>query len=204
MSNGYATEDLEAILESLESDESDESDEMAERIIRRRGRPRINTAPGTGLVPPKPQAGYVTEARLQAALARVGAQIKTNSDAIKEVNTRLSAINAEQTRQAAALKKAIAEQKKETAVLKNNIQLAALLPLLIRPATRTITKTAGGLTEGDKVLIDSGDSLSALLPLLLLGGMGSAPADGASSGLGGGFNDPTTMLLVVLAASGKL
>jgi hypothetical protein len=208
MSNGYATEDLEAILESLEaSDEADEADEAA-------GRPRPfrppMTASGRGLAPPRPQPGYVTEARLQAALAQVGKQIKTNSDAIKAVNGRVNTIGADVSRQATALKKEIEERKKDNNALRNNVQLATLLPLLVRPSSKDVTGAVANTTlvSGDKVLVDKADSLTTLLPVLLLGGLGtssdSTSSGSTSSGGIGGFNDPTTLLLVVLAASGKL
>ena len=199
MSNGYVTEDLEAILESLESsDELDESDGMAERTRRRPGS-RPSTATGAGLVPPRPQAGYVTEARLQAALARVGAQIKTNSDAIKVVNDRTSAITAEQARQTAALKKEAEERKKDSARLANQAQLLTLLPLLQTPKTVQLSTAVDNLPAGTKVLVDGGDSLNTLLPLLLVGGMGSGT--GLGSGSGGDAGNPgglDPLLLVLL------
>jgi len=197
MSNGYAMEDLEAILESIESDESDESDEMAERT-RRRPWVRPSTATGAGLVPPKPQAGYVTEARLQAALARVGAQIKTNSDAIKTLNTRVGTISAEQTRQMAALKKETEERKKETARLASQAQLSALLPLLLSPKTVQLTTAVDNIPAGTKVMVDSGDSTSLLLPLLLVGGLGSGTGLGSGSGDTGSVGGLDPLLLVLL------
>src|SRR5215510_3217625 len=130
MSNDYLPENLEAILEALESEESEESEELAERRSPNRGRGRSpRTASGTGLVPPRPSAGYVTEARLEAALARVGAQIKTNSEAIAGVNTRLSAVSVDVSGQSTKLKKESEERKKDVGGLKNNVQMAALLPL---------------------------------------------------------------------------
>jgi len=199
MSNGYEMEDFEAILEALESDESDESDELAERLRRRRYRPPT-TAPGRGLVPPKPSAAYVTEARLEAALARVGAQIKTNSDAIKAVNDRVSSFSAEQARQASALKKETEERKKDTARLASQAQSSALLPLLITPKFRQIAQPVDTLQSGDKVLIDGGDSLSLLLPLLLGGGLGTGTGLGTSSGGGetGSMGGIDPLLLVML------
>lgn len=186
MSNGYATEDLEAILESLEADEADESDELAEQRTRSRPWSRPSTATGRGLVPPRPQTGYVTETRLQAALARVGEQIKTNSEAIKKVNSKLGTIDTEQTRQNTALKKETEERKKDTARLANQAQLLALLPLLQTPKTIQLTSEAGNLPVGTKVVVDGGgDSLSTLLPLLLVGGLGT----GTGSGSGGGGTD---------------
>lgn len=198
MSNGYATEDLEAILESLESDEADEADEMAERTRRPWSRP--STASGTGLVPPKPQAGYVTEARLQAALARVGAQIKTNSDAIKAVNNRANAISTEQARQTAALKKEVEERKKDTARLASQSQLLALLPLLQTPKFVQLSAAVDNIPANAKVLLDGGDSLNTLLPLLLVGGLGSGTGlgsggGGADTGMGG--LDPLLLVLLL-------
>jgi hypothetical protein len=202
MSNGYSTEVLEEILESLEDDESDEMDELAERSRRgRRASPR--TATGKGLVPQKPSSAYVTETRLQAALAQVGKQIKTNSDAIATVNTRINKLSDNIAAQTAALKKEAEERKKDINSLKSNVQLASLLPLLIKPASKTLTGDAAGLKAGDKVLVESGDTLSALLPLFLLGGMGSS-ADGSASGAAGGSMDQMTMLMLVLAVSGGL
>ena len=200
MSNGYATEDLEAILESLEADESDEADEMAE-ATRRRPWSRPSTATGTGLVPPRPQTGYVTEARLQAALARVGAQIKTNSDAIKTVNDKASAISAEQARQTTALKKEAEERKKDTARLASQSQLLALLPLLQTPKTVQLSAAVDNLPPGTKVLVDGGDSLNTLLPLLLVGGLGSGTglgsgSGGADTGSMGGL-DPLLLVLLL-------
>jgi hypothetical protein len=206
MSNGYSTEVLEEILESLEDDESDEMDELAERSRRgRRASHRASprTATGKGLVPQKPSSAYVTETRLQAALAQVGKQIKTNSDAIATVNTRINKLSDNIAAQTAALKKEAEERKKDINSLKSNVQLASLLPLLIKPASKTLTGDAAGLKAGDKVLVESGDTLSALLPLFLLGGMGSS-ADGSASGAAGGSMDQMTMLMLVLAVSGGL
>ena len=203
MSNGFDRESLAAILESLESsDELDESDGMAERTRdnRIRSGPRPSTAPGTGLVPPRPQAGYVTEARLQAALARVGEQIKTNSDAIKTVNDRASAISTEQARQTTALKKEAEERKKDTARLASQSQLLALLPLLQTPKTVQLSAAVDNLPPGTKVLVDGGDSLNTLLPLLLVGGLGSGTGLGSGSGGGdtGNLGGLDPLLLVLL------
>src|SRR5436305_6966668 len=154
MSNGYARQDLEAILESLESsDELDESDGMAERSRDHRSRPgsRPSTATGTGLAPPRPQVGYVTEARLEAALARVGAQIKTNSDAIQAVNSRANTISDNVAAHTAALKKEMEERKKDTARLASQSQLLALLPLLQTPKTVQLSTAVDNLPSGTKV-----------------------------------------------------
>lgn len=199
MSNRYATEDLEAILESLEADEADE---MAERTRDHRSRPgsRPSTATGTGLAPPKPQAGYVTEARLEAALARVGAQIKTNSDAIQAVNSRANTISDNVAAQTAALKKETEERKKDTARLASQAQLLALLPLLQTPKTVQLSRAVDNIPANTKVLVDGGDSLNTLLPLLLVGGSGSGTGLGSGSGGGdtGSMGGLDPLLLVLL------
>lgn len=207
MNNGYLPENLEAILEALESDESDEidesdeSDELAERRRRRHRGHRPRTASGRGLVPPRPQAGYVTEARLEAAMAKVGAQIKTNSDAITGVNARLGTLSGYVSGQSTKLKKESEERKKDVSGLRNNVQMAALLPLLSKPSTKSINQKIEGteLEANDKVLVDKGDSLTALLPIIMLGGMGGS-SDGSSSGSAGGFGGDSSMMLVLALA----
>jgi hypothetical protein len=152
-------------------------------------------------VPPQPQQGYVTEARLQAALARVGEQIKTNSDAIKAVNDRVNTVSADVARQAAAVKKETEERKNDTARLASQSQLSALLPLLTTPKTITLSNKVDNLQPGTKVLIDGGDTTSLLLPLLLVGGLGSGGGLG-STGAGGqtgtmGGIDPLLLVLLL-------
>jgi hypothetical protein len=204
MSNGYATEDLEAILESLEADEADEADEAVGRTRRGFSSRPPTTASGKSLVPAKPQTGFVTEARLQAALARVGEQIKTNSEAIKTVNNKISTISAVQERHSATLKKETEERKKDIAGLASQAQLLALLPLLQAPKTVKLNNAVDSLPAGTNVLVDGGDSLNTLLPLLLVSGSGSGTGlglggGGASTGSLGGL-DP---LLLVLLLSRK-
>ncbi len=241
--NGYVdTEDLDAIaemMEDLEYDESDESDESDEDIDilerRRRGRARRfrtppRTAPGGGLFRPRPQpAGgpgggqYVTQTQLQAALARVGQQIKTNSDAIKTLNGRVATLSSDVIKQATDLKKEMVTRKKVTDGLRRELKqtrdMAALLPLLSAPQTVALTQDIVGapaqqfvqqgnqlvlaqgagtvqLRAGTMVFVDSGDSLSALLPLLLLGGMGGGSGDSSSSG---GFGSDSSLPLLAIA-----
>lgn len=206
-SNGsVVTEDLDAledILEDFEYDESDESDEsdLSERRRRRWNRPR--TASGGRLYQPRPMSQYVTQTQLQTALTRVGSQIKTNADAIKTVNVRVNSVSSEQSRQTALLKKEISERKKQDIASKRDVQqklqLLLLLPLLIKPSSKEIT-----LENGEKVnvLVESNDTLSLLLPLLLIGGLGG---EGTSlSGGGGTGGIDSTMLILILALSGGL
>ena len=200
--NGYAaTEDLEAMAEALEDYEADEADIM-ERRRGARYRTPVRTAPGTGLFQMRPQAQYVTQTQLQAALARVGAQIKTNADAIKTLNARVATVSADVAAAATALKKEVADRKKETDTLKRDLrqtrEMAGIIPLLLQPHSVTTTSDVGGIQKGTRVMTDSGDSLSAVLPLLLLGGLGTGGGSGSGSGDGG--SDSSMLLLALLLA----
>lgn len=204
--NGYES-DLETLVEMLESDESDESDEMVERSTLRRRPPR--TAGGRNLYSPRPSSNNVTQAQLAAALAKVGEQIRTNSNAIATLNTRVETVATEQAKQNAAIRKEIADRRKTDDTLGRNIkqklELLTILPLLLRPPSKEVKVHTldGEGTENVKVLIESDNTLNALLPLLLIGGLGGGGGLGGSGSSDGG-SDNNTMLLLVLALSGGL
>lgn len=191
--------DEDDVFEMFGEDEEDDSD-FAERRRRRRGlrrRRAPRTARGRGYYRQRPSNKYVTQAQLQTALAKVGKDVKTNAAAIKTINGRINTLSSEQSRQAAALKKEIKDRKAESAKLKNNIQMATLLPLLTKkslPATAS-EGTIGGTTvpAGTKIATE-GDTLSTLLPIFLLSGSGGM----------GGMGDDSNMLLLALALSGGL
>ncbi|PSB14142.1 hypothetical protein C7B76_17275 [filamentous cyanobacterium CCP2] len=215
--NSFAVEELETLedmMEELEydemyddeSDESDWSERTRRRMMPRRRMPTPRTAPGSQLYRPRPTSQYVTQPQLQAALARVGSQIKTNADAIKTNSNRINAVSAEQTRQVGLLRKEVSERKKQGEMIKQDtrqkLELLALLPALSRPPAETITvRDRDNENPRDvRVLTESNDSLSLLLPLLLVGGLGGL----GGSGTGSGGSDSSTMLLLVLALSGGL
>jgi hypothetical protein len=145
----------------------------------------------------------VTQTQLQTSLAKVGAQIKTNSDAITTVSSRVST-------QSELLTKEVAARKKETDQIKKDLnqtrQMAAILPLLSAPKSVQLAKGATdpatpAANQAPKALVESGDALSTLLPFLLLGGMGGS-GGGGMFGSGGG-DDSTMMLLVLALTLGK-
>lgn len=205
----YAFENDE-FFESDEFDElyeSDESDELAERRRKRGGRPpRITpgrTGRGTGLFKPRPAPGasgkYVTQAQLEAGLARAGKQISANSEAIKKVAAQANKINSELGATTSRLDKQSTELKKE---VKKQAETSLLLTLLQKPPalkatpvtikhpdpadpTKTIETKVVGTIEYEKQ--------SNLLPLVLMMGSG---------GMGGG--DSSNMLFLALALSGQL
>lgn len=113
MSDGYDTEEFEEFLEDFEPEE-DES----EAVVRRRFR-RPSTAVAARLIAPRLSNAAVTEARLQASMARA-------SSAIKTLSSRMDTIRAETARQNLALKKDID-------AVKNSMLLSALLTVVVRP-----------------------------------------------------------------------
>lgn len=201
--NGYETDEMETISELLEGLEFDESDELGER---RRGgrRGRFGPVPApSGRSSYQPQSStdvYVKKSELARAIMNVDTKIKTNTEAITKVNTRVNAVADLQATQATALKNESAKREKDIKELRQTSQFLALLPLITRPTTRTITQKTNGLQANDKVPIDS-DGLTSLLPLLLVGGLGNGSS--GSLGLGGG-GDSSTLLILALALGGGL
>jgi hypothetical protein len=169
-----------------EYDESDEAyDEAAPNRRRRPGLPvlprRVPTArPGSAFQAP-PRQGGVTQAQLQAALAKVNAQISTNSKAIHTLDGRLRGVATEQDRQGSEMRKALAAQKKENALLHKKIQdsseMSAILPLLgIDPIMGLLLTSGGGLMGGTSSSEGGNSGGMMNSPLLLVaalsGGLG--------------------------------
>lgn len=193
----YAASDAEAF--ESEGFKSEAFGEFGE--ANRRRLPR--TASGRGLAPmPQNQQSknYVTYSALRQAMDKVGAQIKTNSDAISGVGAKLNAT-------AASLKKEFDERKKESDNIRNDtnqkVSMLALLPLIMSSPTYTIPGgTAVGVSgaAGTPVTIPAGgiaisppstSMTNALLPLLMVGGLGGTSSSGGSGGM------DNTMLLVM-------
>jgi hypothetical protein len=176
----FAVSELDEVDEAYDEavDESDEAfDEALPRIPRRPARPPVQTAPRQSAYRPRPDNNFVSQAQLQAALARVSGQIATNSTAIKTLEGRVRGVSTEQVRLTTALRKEVADRKKEEDGLRKELQstreLAVILPLL------------GG---------------NPLIGLLALGG-GSMLGGGGSGGTGG---DSTGNLLILALAFGGL
>jgi hypothetical protein len=176
MTNGYLLEDVpEAIAAAF--DESDESDESEAAPYNRR-RPVQVARPSTAYrgrpAPSGPQQQYVTHDQLALALRTVSTQITTNSAAIKTVESRAATLATEVTRQALAIKKESVDRKRETdrlgRELRQTREMAAILPMLSQPSSVTLGTKVDNLQPGDKVLVDKGDALTSLLPLMLLMG----------------------------------
>ena len=191
----------EAEYETLEGLESEFESEAAERARGGRIR-RPSTQPSFKPRPNPNTPVYVTQPQLEAALTRVDGKIKTVSDSVSTINSRVAAL-------ASSVKKEVEERKKtsenQNRDLNQKLQLLALLPLLVQSPSATIT--ASGLNvngvAAPSVAISTPDtnSLDALLPVLLMSGLGGA--GGLSLGGDGTGSDNSALMLALVLAIAK-
>jgi hypothetical protein len=169
----YAAEEVDDMLDSLM--ESDEDIEWAERRGRRRGRrgkppaqPPVRTATGqTAYKPPAGTQGFVTQAQLKDALARVGNDVRRNAMGIKTVNVQVGRLTS-QVRDVVAVNTV---QSTRLGRLDKQIQLDGALDFAT--SFQVVTDAAG-------------TSLVPNLPALLRGAL----KVGAFGNLKGGFANP--------------
>lgn len=177
--NGLYT-DVDGDLDEMDDEDVDEAfgedDGLAERRRRRRGRaPNVK---GRGYNQPRLEKSFVTQAQLQAATARIGEDIRKLAASTKAIDARIDA--------------GLSKLKKESA---QSNQMAALLPLLMRPPVVKASEK-GTVDPGQELLSGKQDSMSMLLPLLLMGGLGG---NGGSTG----GNDMMMLALVMMATQQK-
>jgi hypothetical protein len=89
-----------------------------------------------------------------------------------------------------------ASLKKDLSAIKNNLQMSALLPLLMNQSLSVVSDANGTLHPNDVIEFKQSDPLSALLPMMLMGGLG----DSGDSSSDGGNNS----MLLALAVAGVL
>jgi len=191
-------EDYRELLEDTEDTETDEAFESDE-AVRTRPRPQlrtpVRTAPRGNPVPVKKPDGFATKADLQATAQKLASRIDTNSKAITSVDGKLRHVESETGKIHAMVRKEITERKAATEALKKSLdeqrQISMLLPLLATQETATVAGV-------NNVVIDSGDQLSKLLPILLLSG-GLGGGSGSGSGPFGGDGGGIGTLALVLA-----
>lgn len=188
------------LLEDLESFESDpELDEELEALLesdesRPRRRP-VRTGRGAGYYRPQAASNKgVSQRQLQETLHKIENDVKANAAGIKAVGARVDAAAAGQKKLSAVVKKEAAGRRKDLAKLKSGMQMAAILPML---TTKTITVGSDAMIGGTAIpagtkLQVAPDGMGAMLPLLLMGGLGG----------GGGDDSGNTMLLALAFAGG--
>jgi hypothetical protein len=186
-------------LEAMEAESESESESESEAAERRRQWKPPQRASGAGLYRPRPRmnGAPVSQLQLQAAMARVGDQLKKNSAAVSTVNSRVNTVSS-------AEKRDNEKQGKDLKSINEKIQLLTLLPLLIQPSKVTVpAKSIDGTNPANPVPLtpDPVGTTNALLPLLLIGGLGGGGGLGSGSGTEGSM-DSTTLLVLALVLSG--
>lgn len=174
-------EDIDEDLDELDDEAFGEDDELSER--RRRRRNRGFQPKGGGYNQPRLDKSPVSQTQLQAALARVGEDVKKLAASVKSLEARADTTISRINKQNQGLG-----------------QMAMMMPMLMKK-TVTITGTtlaAGGLKEGTRVMIDDNDSMSMLLPFMMMGSFGSTPQNGT-----GGQNDMMMMAMMMIAMDRK-
>lgn len=157
-------------------DNESESTDSFESARRRRGRGPMRPVPaarGLNAFRPRPNTGAtgaVTQAQLQAALARVRTEVTANANGIKTLDGRVRTVATDQKNFETATRKQVDKLKSD---LKTTQTLSALVPLIAPP----------------------GSTFGNVAPLIHLVGPdlmgGSSTTSGSSSGglLGGGSNN---------------
>lgn len=192
MSMQWELDESDPELDEAYDDTSDEADfesfDEARRPGRRPVRP-VPTAARRTAFRPRPPAGAtgspVTQAQLQAALARVSQQMNTNSTAIKTLDGRVRTATSEQAKIGAMVRRETVGLRKD---LQSTREMIALVGLLFPPGS-----------SGSKFA-----PLAFMLPPdFLSGALGgqSQSASGQSGGMLGG-NNGMVALIAVAAATG--
>jgi hypothetical protein len=158
---------------------------------------------------PRPAPGTpsgVTQAQLEAALARVDGKIKTVADGVSTINSRLGSLAVASKKEAEERKKGLDGQNKD---LNQKLQMLALLPLLIQPPTgtlgggATLTDASGNPITPAVVALPDKSSMDQILPLLLVSGLGGTGSSGGGLGFGDGSDGGMLLLALALAFANK-
>lgn len=193
--------DFEDLPESEDVPEDYEAyDELAEWDERaKRGRSRggpLRTPPHGNAVAKQAPTGYATKAELAATARKLDDRIGVLSTSMTGLGNRTRALEAENGRIGAALRKEIVARRKMTDELKRTLdetrQIAMLMPLLSSPGSVTIS--------GTTFPVNDSDTFSKLLPILMFSSTG---ASGSGGGMFGGDNSGMMMAVLAIALSGK-
>ncbi|MCW5805417.1 MAG: hypothetical protein KIT31_23810 [Deltaproteobacteria bacterium] len=161
-------EDIDEDLDELDDESWLENDDLAER---RRRRSRGAQPKGGNYVQPRLDKSPVSHTQLQAALARVGEDVKKLAAQVQSLESRADTTITRMNKQNQGLG-----------------QMAMLLPLLLK---KSVTAGANGqVPPGTRVLVDDNDSLTLLLPLMMMSNYGGNGSNG------NGQNDMAMMFMM--------
>jgi hypothetical protein len=173
-------------LEASDWGEADWEADFSEARGRTPARPRQYT-------PPAATKGYVTNAVFQTALDKVRADVATNARGIAHVGSQHDALSKRTRAEVKSIRAEITRTRDET---RNTLQMLAILPLLSAGGS-TQAEAPGG--TGTVTVSTPPDSMSQVLPLLMLSGFGGTSGSGGSSS--GGGMDSGMMLMVALMSA---
>jgi outer membrane murein-binding lipoprotein Lpp len=185
-------------IEALESFDSESEAAEARTVRKPPSQPSFRPRPA----PNAPQ--YVTQTQLETSLARSDAKINVLSAGVSTINSRINSLSTSLKKEAEERKKSGEGQNKD---LNQKLQLLTLLPLLIQQPSVTLNQpnTLGpGGSNLNAVSVPDSSQLDALLPLLLISGVGGT----GGLGFGGGGDsssgsDGSLMLLALVLAFAK-
>jgi len=200
----YATEADEGLFESDESFAEDtEADEVLDEARSRVYNRRVPTVRPPLYQPPSPQGGSgpvtvaLVDAKIETVRAALSKMIADTNAAVRAVDNKAIRLANDQSRHRKAVNAKIKNVQRDLAQTR---ELAAVLPLLTSQTSRALSTPVANLNAGDRVMLDSGDRLTQLLPLLLLGGMGGS-SEGESGSSGSLFGSSDSLLPLVLIMS---
>jgi hypothetical protein len=179
-----------------------ELDESAEADFSEKAQPKRPSSQSS--YKPRPAAGApqgVSQAQLEAALARVDGKIKTVADGVSTISSRVNGLATAAKKEADTRKKSTDNTNKD---LNSKLQMLALLPLLVQPSTgalsgATVKDSSGNTIPNPQIaLADPNSTLDSILPLLLVSGIGGT-GSGSSGGFGLGDGSDGGVLLLALA-----
>lgn len=147
---------------------------------------RRNRTRGRGYNKPRIEKSFATQAQLEAMSQRIGKDVRA-------IDTKVTALDR--------------TTRRSRGELNQSLQMMTMLPLLTKKTVTTDVALGTSVPAGTRLVVDDGDLLSLLLPMMLLNPGGGMLSNGTNGGYGanqaqGGMD--MTMMLVVLAASGGL
>lgn len=175
-------DDIDEDLDEMDDEDIDDAlgeDDLSER---RRKRRRVR---GRGYSQPRRDNSPVNQTQMQAALARVAADVRKLAAGQKDLEDRVGK-----------------ELKKVNTSTSQSGQMMALLPMLMKKSKTPAELAALPPAElaKTKFLIDSNDTMTMLLPLMMMGGMGGNGSTGNSAG---GGDNMMMMMVMALALSDR-
>lgn len=160
-------EDLDEADDEDIEDAFGESD-YAERRRRRRG--GRNRAKGGGYNKPRIEKSFATQAQLQQVSERIAADVRAIDANVKSLE--LAA-------------------RRGQGNMNQSMQMMALLPMLSKK-----TLKVSELKADSKVVIDDGDMLTTMLPMMMMMGSGTSATGQSQGGM-----DPMMMMMMVMVMS---